>query len=47
MLDMKTSINQIQTLVDSITRRQDQERISEMDVKTEELLHIKITKKKN
>jgi septal ring factor EnvC (AmiA/AmiB activator) len=48
MLEMETSINQIQTTMDSIVRRQDQTEkgISEMESKTEELFHAKNHKEK-
>jgi predicted 2-oxoglutarate/Fe(II)-dependent dioxygenase YbiX len=48
MLEMKTSINQIQTTMDSIISRQDQtkERILEMKDNIEELLHANNHKEK-
>jgi TolA-binding protein len=48
MLEMKTSINQIQTTMGSIISRQDQteERISEMEDKIGELLHASNHKEK-
>jgi TolA-binding protein len=48
MIEIKTSINQVQTTRDSIISRQDQteERISEMEDKIQDLVQAKLIKKK-
>jgi hypothetical protein len=49
MLEMKMSINQIETTVDNITSRQDQteERKSEMENKIKRILHMDNNEEKN
>jgi allophanate hydrolase subunit 1 len=47
IIEMKTSLNQIQITMDSVISRQDQvERMSEMKDKTKELLHVNKHKEK-